>query len=148
MKRVLFACVHNAGRSQMAAAFFDQLAEPTKATALSAGTEPGSHVHPEVVFVMQELGLDLSHAVPRRLTPDLAREASLLVTLGCGESCPILPSVPIVDWPLPDPKGQRLDAVRAIRDDVLRRVRELVIAKGWQRELGDSGDAAHPSLPR
>jgi arsenate reductase (thioredoxin) len=141
VNRVIFACVHNAGRSQMAAAFFAELADPTKASALSAGTQPGARVHPEVVAVMQELGIDLSHSVPKLLTPELARGASLLVTLGCGEACPNLPGLRILDWPLADPKGQALDAVRAIRDDVRSRVRELVLANGWQQERGASGDA-------
>jgi arsenate reductase len=147
MKRVIFACVHNAGRSQMAAAFFNRLADPSKASAISAGTAPGTHVHPEVVGAMQELGLDLSLAVPRRLTPELAQGASLLVTMGCGETCPILPSVQILDWPLADPKGQSLDAVRAIRDDVRRRVRELVLANGWQSEPETRGNATRPLTP-
>ena len=132
MNTVLFACVHNAGRSQMAAAFFNAAADPAKARAVSAGTEPGQHVHPEVVEVMQEVGFDLSHAVPTRLTDEVARHAQLLVTMGCGEACPFVPGLRRVDWDLADPKGQPLERVRSIRDDVRRRVEELVAANGWQ----------------
>jgi arsenate reductase len=125
MKTILFACVHNAGRSQMAAALFTRLADPAKARAISAGTEPGDRVHPEVVDAMRELGVDLSNARPRRLTDDLAREADLLVTMGCGEACPHVPGLARDDWPLPDPKGQPPEHVRAIRDEIRARVEEL-----------------------
>jgi arsenate reductase len=128
---VLFACVHNAGRSQMAAAFFTALADPRKARAVSAGTEPAELVHPEVVVAMREAGLDLSGARPRRLTPALASQASLLVTMGCGEACPVVPGAEREDWNLPDPKGQAPDRVRAIRDDVRRRVERLLAVRGW-----------------
>ena len=131
MKRVIFACIHNAGRSQMAAAFFNRLADPKKASALSAGTAPGAQVHPEVVAAMRELGIDLSRATPQQLTPGLAGGATLLVTMGCGESCPVLPGVKVLDWPLPDPKGQPIETVRAIRDTIRRRVVELLVAEGW-----------------
>lgn len=131
MKRVVFACVHNAGRSQMAAAWFNRIADPEKASAVSAGTQPGEHVHPEVIEVMKEKGIDLSSAEPRKLTIDLARGAAFLVTMGCGESCPYVPGVPVLDWPLPDPKGQNLPAVRQIRDEVESRVRALVQENGW-----------------
>jgi arsenate reductase len=134
--RVLFACVHNAGRSQMAAAFFNALADPEKAVALSAGTEPGPRVHPEVVAAMKEVGLDLSGAVPRRLTPDLARGAALLVTLGCGEGCPAVPGLEREDWPFEDPRGQSLEKVREIRDRLRERVRDLVERSGWARAPG------------
>lgn len=133
MTTVIFACVHSAGRSQMSAAFLNALADPQRATALSAGTEPAERVHPEVVEVMREVGLDLTGARPRLLTDDLARGASLLVTMGCGESCPFVPGLEIVDWELPDPKGQPLERVRAIRDDIHARVAALVQARGWQR---------------
>src|ERR1700760_2683953 len=93
MFKVIFACVHNAGRSQMAAAFFNKLADPTRAHAISAGTEPGERVHPEVQAVMHELGIDLRDAKPRKLTEDLAREAALLVTMGCGDKCPSVPGL-------------------------------------------------------
>ena len=132
MNTVIFACVHNAGRSQMAAAFFNAAADPAKAQALSAGTEPGQHVHPEVVEAMREVGFDLSQAVPTRLTDELARQAQLLVTMGCGETCPFVPGLRRVDWNLADPKGQSLEQVRSIRDEVRRRVADLVAANGWQ----------------
>lgn len=130
-QRVLFACVHNAGRSQMAAAFFNQLADPAKAVALSAGTSPGSAVHGEVLEVMKEVGLDLAHATPQRLTDTLARTVNLLVTMGCGEQCPHVPGVARDDWALPDPQGRPLAEVRAIRDEVRARVAALVKARGW-----------------
>ena len=130
---VLFACVHNAGRSQMAAAFFNAAADPAKARAVSAGTEPGKQVHPEVVEVMREVGFDLSHAIPTHLTDELARQAQLLVTMGCGEACPFVPGVQREDWSLLDPKGQSLEQVRSIRDTVRGRVEELVRTRGWQR---------------
>jgi arsenate reductase (thioredoxin) len=131
MKTVLFACVHNAGRSQMAAALFNTLAHPSHARAISAGTQPGEQVHPEVVTAMREVGVDLSAAVPRKLTEDLASQAALLVTMGCGEACPIVPGVDRDDWPIDDPKGKPIERVRGIRDEVERRVRELVATRGW-----------------
>jgi arsenate reductase len=130
MKTVIFACVHNAGRSQMAAAFFNQLATPTKARAVSAGTQPGSHVHPEVVEVMREVGIDLSDARPQRLTP---QRAELLVTMGCEDECPVLPGTERADWPLEDPKGQPVERVREIRDDIRSRVNALVESRGWSQ---------------
>ena len=130
MKLVVFACVHSAGRSQMAAAFFNRLADPSKARALSAGTTPGDRVHPEVVAVMQEEGIDLSEARPQKLTPELATEAQLLITMGCGDECPYVPGLRRDDWPLDDPKGQRLERVRAIRDDIRARVEALVVREG------------------
>lgn len=135
MDTVIFACVHNAGRSQMAAAFFNQLAEPRRARALSAGTQPAQHVHPEVVAVMREVGIDLSTAQPTRLTAELAVGARLLVTMGCGESCPVVPGLRREDWALPDPKGQPVDRVRAIRDEIGERVEGLIVAEGWQRNV-------------
>jgi arsenate reductase len=131
MKTVIFACVHNAGRSQMAAAFFNRLVDPTKAQAVSVGTQPGARVHPEVVTAMRETGIDLTNSVPRRLTDDLARQASVLVTMGCGEECPVVPGVERDDWPLQDPKGQTVERVREIRDDVERRVQRLLTDRGW-----------------
>jgi arsenate reductase len=132
MTTVLFACVHNAGRSQMAAAFFNALADPAKACALSAGTEPGGSVHAEVVDAMKEVGIDLSAVRPRRLTPAVAAQATLLVTMGCGEACPLIPDFRREDWNLPDPKGQPVERVRAIRDDVRARVEALITARSWQ----------------
>ena len=128
---VVFACVHNAGRSQMAAAFFNALADPRRARAISAGTDPAARVHPEVVGAMAEAGIDVSRAVPRRLTPELAAGARLLVTMGCGDRCPYIPGAALDDWPLPDPKGQDAAAVRRIRDDVQARVAALIAGKGW-----------------
>ena len=122
----IFACVHNAGRSQMAAAFFNQLADPHKARAVSAGTEPGSRVHPEVLEAMREVGIDLSNAQPQLLTEELARDASLLITMGCGEKCPYVPGLRRNDWPLPDPTGRPMEEIRATRDEVRKRVRELI----------------------
>ncbi len=136
MKTVLFACVHNAGRSQMAAATFNQLADPAKVQAISAGTQPGARVHPEVVTAMQEVGIDLATAVPRRLTDDLARHADILVTMGCGDECPVVAGVERDDWPLEDPKGKPIERVRQIRDDVERRVRKLLTERGWLETAG------------
>ncbi len=126
MYKVIFACVHNAGRSQMAAAFFNQLADRQKAQAVSAGTEPGLRVHPEVLAVMQEIGIDLSNAKPQKLTEKLARNAQLLITMGCGDKCPYVPGLRRDDWPLRDPKGQPMDEVRAIRDEIRERVQSLL----------------------
>jgi arsenate reductase len=126
MKTVLFACVHNAGRSQMAAALFNLLVDPEKARAISAGTDPAAAVHPEVVAVMQELGVDLASAAPQRLTPDLARTAQHLITMGCGDLCPIVPGAVRDDWPLDDPKGKSLAQTREIRDQIRERVAGLI----------------------
>jgi arsenate reductase (thioredoxin) len=133
MNTVIFACVHNAGRSQMAAAFFNQLADPNRAHALSAGTQPAEHVHPEVVAVMREVGIDLSGARPTRLTDELGAGAQLLVTMGCGESCPVVPGLRRQDWNLADPKGQPIERVRIIRDEIRARIDRLIAAEGWQR---------------
>jgi arsenate reductase len=130
MKTVIFACVHNAGRSQMAAALFNTLANPEKARALSAGTSPGERVHPEVVAVMREQGIDVSGARPRKLTPELASEAQLLITMGCGDECPFVPGLRTEDWPLEDPKGRPLERVREIRDEIRLRVEDLIEAEG------------------
>jgi arsenate reductase len=133
MSTVLFACVHNAGRSQIAAAFFNALADPAKAVAVSAGTQPGKRVHPEVVDVMREVGIELSSQQPQKLTDQLARGASLLVTMGCGDECPYIPGLQRDDWPFEDPKGKPLDHVRRIRDEVRDRVSQLLEARGWRR---------------
>jgi arsenate reductase len=132
---IVFLCVHNAGRSQMAAAWFNRLADPDDARAVSAGTEPGAHVHPEVQWAMLEIGIDLSGATPRLLTDELARQASLLVTMGCGEACPVVPGLRREDWPLPDPKGKPAELVRGIRDDIQARVRALLIREGIAQRL-------------
>jgi len=130
MLKVVFACVHNAGRSQMAAAFFNKLADPNKAHALSAGTEPGERVHPEVQAVMQEIGIDLSDAKPQKLTEELAKDAQLLITMGCGDKCPYVPGLRRDDWPLRDPKGLPAEEVRGIRDEVKSRVQSLLKQEG------------------
>lgn len=132
MKTILFACVHNAGRSQMAAAFFNALADPARARAISAGTQPADRVHPEVVLVMREAGIELS-ASPQRLTPELASGATLLVTMGCGEACPNVPGLRVEDWPIPDPRGAGTEQAREIRDSVRARVQDLLDAEGWGR---------------
>ena len=131
MKTVLFACVHNAGRSQMAAALFNSLVNPTQARAVSAGTDPGTQVHPEVMAVMNEVGIDLSAATPTKLTPELAGTASMLITMGCGNACPYVPGLIRDDWPLADPKGKSLDEVRSIREDIRRRVEALITKERW-----------------
>jgi len=131
--RVVFACVHNAGRSQMAAAFFNALADPARAHAISAGTDPGPRVHPEVAEAMKDAGIDLTAALPQRLTPELAAGAAHLITMGCGDKCPFVPGARVHDWPLEDPKGKPPERVRKIRDDIRARVQELVTANGWLR---------------
>ena len=129
MTRVVFACVHNAGRSQMAAAWFNQLAGGA-GQAISAGTSPAERVHPEVVAVMREVGVDLSSATPRMLSTELAQDADLLVTMGCGDRCPYVPGLEVEDWPLHDPKGQPLERVREIRDEIRARVADLLRRRG------------------
>lgn len=131
MKTVIFACVHNAGRSQMSASFFNHLADPKKARAISAGTQPAARVHPEVLEVMKEVDIDLTNAIPQKLTAELAQGATLLVTMGCGDECPYVPGLRRADWPLQDPKGQSGNRVREIRDDIRNRVAELLKAEGW-----------------
>lgn len=135
MKTVIFACVHNAGRSQMAAAWFNALADRNRARALSAGTEPAARVHPEVEAAMREVGIELAGIQPRLLTPELVADASLLVTMGCGETCPVVPGLTREDWPLEDPKGKPIERVRAIRDDVRARVTTLLAREGWQKPV-------------
>ncbi|MBI1271020.1 arsenate reductase ArsC [bacterium] len=124
--QVIFACVHNAGRSQMAAALFNQLAPDQSMVAISAGTQPADRVHPEVVEVMSELDIDLSNTQPQLLTEELAGQADFLITMGCGEACPFVPGLKRLDWPLKDPKGQSIDEVRAIRDEIRERVSVLL----------------------
>jgi arsenate reductase (thioredoxin) len=133
VKTFVFACVHNAGRSQMSAAFFNQLADSTKARAISAGTQPAERVHPVVVEAMREVGVDLSDAKPQRLTAELAQNAEKLITMGCGDECPYVPGLRRDDWQLPDPKGQGIDSVRKTRDEIRRRVLLLVA----QEQLGN-----------
>lgn len=126
MKKVIFACRHSAGRSQMAAAFFNALADPAKARAVAAGTEPAARVHPEVAAAMAEAGFDLSTARPQKLTAELAADASLMVTMGCGEDCPFVPGLRVEDWALEDPKGKPLEQVRQIRDGIRNRIKRLI----------------------
>ncbi|HTW45027.1 MAG TPA: arsenate reductase ArsC [Acidobacteriaceae bacterium] len=126
---VIFACVHNAGRSQMAAAFFNHLVNPQKARAMSAGTEPGERIFPEIQTVMREVGIDLSGAKPQKLTEELARNAQLLITMGCGDKCPYVPGLRRDDWPLRDPKGLPAEEVRTIRDEVKARVESLIASR-------------------
>jgi arsenate reductase len=123
---VLFACVHNAGRSQIAAALFNQYADPAKARAISAGTQPAERVHPEVVEALRQRGIDVSAGVPQKLTPELAGSARWLITMGCGDECPVVPGTRRDDWPIEDPKGQPPAVVDSIIDDIDRRVRLLI----------------------
>ena len=131
MDTVLFACLHNAGRSQMAAAWFNRICDAGKAKAVSAGTQPGERVHREVIQVMQEVGFDLNAVRPQFLTADLASRATLLVTMGCGEACPFVPGLRKVDWDLPDPKDQPIEAVRRLRDEIRQRVSQLASERNW-----------------
>jgi arsenate reductase len=116
----------------MAAALFNQVADPARARAISAGTEPSARVHPEVVAAMSELGVELESVAPQRLTEDLARNAQWLITMGCGDRCPFVPGAQVEDWPLPDPKGRPLGDVRAIRDDIRERVIDLITRQHWR----------------
>jgi protein-tyrosine-phosphatase len=125
MTSVLFVCLHNAGRSQISQALFERAAAG-RHTAQSAGTTPAEHVHPEVVEVMRELGIDLSGRRPQLLTRELAEQVDVVVTMGCGDACPYIPGKRYIDWDLPDPKGRALEEVRAIRDDIARRVQQLL----------------------
>jgi arsenate reductase (thioredoxin) len=125
MSTVLFVCLHNAGRSQMSQALFEQAANGRHA-ALSAGTTPGDRVHPEVVEVMRELGIDLTDRKPQLLTRELAQESDIVITMGCGDRCPYVPGKRYIDWDLPDPKGRPIDEVRATRDEIERRVTALL----------------------
>jgi arsenate reductase len=127
VSKVLFVCLHNAGRSQMSEALFEREAGAVH-EARSAGTTPGERVHPEVVEAMRELGMDLSGRQPQGLTDDLARWADVVVTMGCGDECPYLPGKRYIDWDLPDPKGRPIEEVRRIRDDIRQRVSELASA--------------------
>jgi arsenate reductase (thioredoxin) len=129
---VLFVCLHNAGRSQISSALFER-ATCGRHDAISAGTTPADRVHPEVVTVMRELGLDLADQVPQRLTLELAQRADVVVTMGCGDECTYIPGKRYIDWQLEDPKGRPLDEVRATRDEIARRVAALVV------ELDESG---------
>jgi len=131
---VIFACRHNAGRSQIAAGWCALLADPSKVRVLSAGTRPAENVNPAVVDVMREVGVDLSTARPQLLTAELARGATALVTMGCGDECPVVPGLPVEDWALPDPKGRDASSVRETRDEIRRRVVSLLERQGWLRD--------------
>jgi arsenate reductase (thioredoxin) len=125
MARVLFVCLHNAGRSQMSQALFERLAGGAHEVR-SAGTEPADRIHPKVVEAMRELRIDLGERKPRLLTDDLARWADVVVTMGCGDACPVIPGKRYIDWDLRDPKGLELAEVREIRDDIASRVSSLI----------------------
>ncbi|KAF9933388.1 hypothetical protein FBU30_005597 [Linnemannia zychae] len=127
----MFACVHNAGRSQMAAAFFNKHKTHDGVKGISAGTNPGNEVHPVVRDVMMEIGIDLSHIQPTKLTPELAKTCSTIVTMGCGETCPYVPGVKIIDWGITDPKNKPLDEVRSIRDEIEGRIKEFIKENGY-----------------
>jgi protein-tyrosine-phosphatase len=141
MSTVLFVCLHNAGRSQMSQALFDRAAHG-RHTALSAGTTPGDRVHPEVVEVMAELSIDVSDRKPQLLTRELAEQADVVVTMGCGDECPFIPGKRYLNWDLPDPKGRPLEEVRSTRDEIGRRVDQLI------SELDDANDQRVSSRPR
>ncbi len=129
MATVLFVCLHNAGRSQMSQALFTRAANGAH-KALSAGTTPADHVHPEVIQVMRELDIDLAHRTPQLLTRELAEQADIVVTMGCGDQCPYIPGKRYSDWELPDPSGQAIEQVREIRDEIARRVERLAADLG------------------
>jgi arsenate reductase (thioredoxin) len=130
--KVVFACVANAGRSQIAAALFNTLASPARARAISAGTRPETAVHPEVVAAMSEKGIDLSTAKPQYFSTDLAKDAHIVITMGCGDECPLIPGVERDDWPIEDPKGKPVEDVRRIRDEIQKRVTDLVKERKWE----------------
>jgi protein-tyrosine-phosphatase len=125
MSTVLFVCLHNAGRSQMSQALFERTANG-RHTAMSAGTTPADRVHPEVVEVMGELGIDVADHKPQLLTHELAEQADVVVTMGCGDQCPVIPGKRYLEWDLPDPKGRPVDEVRATRDEIANRVKTLL----------------------
>lgn len=141
MATALFVCLHNAGRSQMSAALFERAAGG-RHRALSAGTAPAERIHPEVVTVMRELGIDLGGRLPRLLTQELAEAADVVVTMGCGDACPYIPGKRYLDWDLPDPKGQPVAEVRALRDEIAGRVDALVAELDQVEARGDQAPAA------
>ena len=130
--KVVFACVANAGRSQMAAALFNKLADPSRARAVSAGTRPADAVHPVVIDAMREVDVDLASAKPQFLTTDFAKDAHIVVTMGCGDECPLIPGAERDDWPLEDPKDKPIETVRRIRDDIEKRVKALIDERHWR----------------
>lgn len=125
MSTVLFVCVHNAGRSQMAAAFLRQLGG-SDVTVISAGSTPANEVNPAVIEVMAEVGIDLRAEKPKLLTTEAVEESDVVITMGCGDACPVFPGKRYLDWQLDDPAGQGIDAVRPVRDEIHRRVQALV----------------------
>ncbi len=133
MRTFIFACIHNAGRSQMSAALFNKYVDPMKGRAISAGTQPAERVHPVVLDAMREVGIDLSSAKPQKLTAELAQGADMLITMGCGDECPYVPGLRRDDWPLPDPKGQGIETVRQTREEIRERVLALLAACGISR---------------
>lgn len=131
MSDVMFACVHNAGRSQMAAAFFNKHRTQDTVKGISAGTNPASEVHPVVREIMLEVGIDLSNITPIKLTPELAKTVSAIVTMGCGETCPYVPGVKIVDWSITDPKNKPLDVARVIRNEIENRIKVFITENNY-----------------
>lgn len=131
MVKVIFACVHNAGRSQMATAFFNQLVDQTKAQAISAGTHPLDQIHLRVKMVMSEVEIDLAQEKPKKLTPELAIDATYLITMGCKEACPVVTTATMMDWPFDDPNGKELPEVRLIRDKIKSKVLNFLAEKLW-----------------
>lgn len=129
--KVVFACVENAGRSQMAAAIFNKLANPDRAVAICAGTHPRGAIHPEVVEVMREIDIDLSGARPQYLSLELAKDAHIIITMGCEDQCPLVPGVERDEWPMPDPKEKPVESVRQIRDEIRLRVVALIEERRW-----------------
>lgn len=131
MSDIMFACVHNAGRSQMAAAFFNKHRTQDSVKGISAGTNPASEVHPVVQEIMLEVGIDLSNITPVKLTPELAKTVSTIVTMGCGEACPYVPGVQIVDWAITDPKNKPVDEARVIRDEIENRIKVFIAENNY-----------------
>ncbi|KAF9308510.1 hypothetical protein BG003_010989 [Podila horticola] len=127
----MFACVHNAGRSQMAAAFFNNHRTQDSVKGISAGTNPASEVHPVVREIMLEVGIDLSNITPVKLTPELAKTVSMIVTMGCGEACPYVPGIQIVDWAITDPKNKPVDEARVIRDEIENRIKVFIAENNY-----------------
>lgn len=131
MSDIMFACVHNAGRSQMAAAFFNTHATRDGVKGISAGTNPASEVHDVVREIMLEKKIDLSHIKPVKLTPELAKTCSTIVTMGCGETCPYVPGVNIIDWKITDPKNKPIDEAREIRDEIEKKIKEFIAENNY-----------------
>ncbi len=144
MAHVLFVCLHNAGRSQMSQALFERAAG-ARHTAESAGTEPADHVHPQVVDAMKEVGIDLARSSPQRLTPQLAEDADVVVTMGCGDQCPYFPGKRYLDWELPDPKDEPIGAVRLLREEISQRVGVLVDELDEEVVIAESSGCAPSS---